>query len=259
MDNPDRRSTSSQMSSVLRSFQVLEAVAAQQPVSLKELSSRFPHSKSTLQRTLMTLEAAGWIQQSAPDIPKWEITTRALMVRPKASRDTDLYSRAREPMTKLRDLTNETVHLSVLNELSHMVLIDRVDCNQAIRTFSPLGDSSPLHATATGKAVLAYLPEQEIEAVISRGLRSFANNTIVDADALRKDLEETRERGYSTNESEYRAQVCAIGAPIFESNGRPVGSICVSIPLMRYDRADAPRLGRMVRETADEISAGHAR
>jgi IclR family acetate operon transcriptional repressor len=251
----ERQNSTAHMSSTLRTFEILEAVAQKQPIALSELAKLFSYSKSTIQRTLITLEAAGWLKQISSGNPQWEVTSRALLVRPRALEGGRFYAIARGPMTELRDKTNETIHLSILNSLHNMILIDRVDCDQAVRTFSPIGDVSPIHATSIGKAVLAYLPENEIGYVLSRPLERFTDQTVTDADALREELAEIRGRGYSVNLAEYRSTVCAIGAPIRNETGRAFAGICISAPQLRFDEDVIEEWGAWTAEAAAAISS----
>ncbi len=243
------------MSSTLRTFEILEAVAQRQPIALSELVKVFAYSKSTLQRTLMTLESAGWLRQVSVGDPRWEVTGRALLVRPRALEGSRLYALARGPMTALRDKTNETIHLSILDALNNMILIDRVDCDQAVRTFNAIGDVAPIHATSIGKAVLAFLSGDEIDDVLSRPLRQYSDRTLTDKHALRKELAQIRDRGYSVNIGEYRTTVCAIGAPIFNEAGRPIAGICISAPRMRFDPDVTEQWGAWTAEASAAISA----
>ena len=254
-DTDAKRSTS-QMSSAIRTFRVLEEVSRLQPVSLAELSQVFDYSKSTLQRTLKTLEAAGWLVRNGSDSTMWEVSTRALLVRPQALTGGELLARAQGPMTWLRDQVDETIHLTALNDLDSMVLIHRVDCQQVVRTFSPIGDRSPLHATSTGKAVLAYLPERDVEDVLARSPQRYNAHTVADREGLMRQLREIRRVGYAINDREYRAAVSAIGAPVFDASGAPIAGLCISMPSSRYEASQSKRLGRLVRQAADQISVG---
>lgn len=253
METSEEKRSFAQMSSVLRSFAILEKVAELQPVSLRELLKHFDYSKSTIQRTLTTLESAGWIHQA--ESSSWQVSARATRVRPRVLTETDLLERARAPMRELMEETAETIHFSLLSGRSSVVLIDRVDCDQAVRTFSPLGDISPLHATSIGKAVLAHFSSTEIDQYLTAPPERYTANTITDSAALRAELALVRERGYSVNRCEYRPTVAAVGAPILGDAGRPIGGICISMPESRFREDDVERLGRMTRATADSISA----
>jgi IclR family transcriptional regulator, acetate operon repressor len=244
------------MKSLLKSLEVLEAVAEMQPVGVSELARRLDLPKTTTQRILQTFATTGWLRPVGGEATRWQIGHRVLRLQVPELQGGQLYVVARKPMQELRDQVNETVHLSILDGLDAMLLIDRVDCTQNVRTFSPIGDRSPIHATAIGTAVMAYLAPDEIDAIIQRGLTRYTENTITDPEALRTELDRVRERGYSLNLCCYRPAVCAIGAAILDSQGRPVGGLCISMPASRYVEDNEKIWGGMVNAAARKISIG---
>ncbi|WEH20467.1 IclR family transcriptional regulator [Streptomyces sp. VNUA24] len=242
------------MKSVTRSLRILEAVAQHQPVTVGELTKLFGLPKSTVQRTLVTLNEAGWLRANRKDTTRWEIGARVLAVRPAALQGSSLFAAARDPMVSLRDAVNETIHLSVPDGLHGMVVVDRVDCAQAVRTFHTIGDTSPLHATAVGRAVLAHLPGRDVEEVITAGLERFSDTTPADADELRAELARIRTHGYAVNRNQFRPGVCAVAAPVLDEDGTPLAAVAVSMPESRYDADRLPEWGRLVADTTAEIS-----
>ena len=246
-----------EMKSVTRSLRILEAVAQHQPVTVGELTKLFGLPKSTVQRTLVTLAEAGWLRANRKDTTRWEIGARVLAVRPAALQGSSLFAAAREPMVHLRDALNETIHLSVPDALQCMVVVDRVDCDHAVRTFHAIGDTSPLHATAAGNAVLAHLGKSEIEEVTAGTLEGYGEETITDPGQLRAELHRVRERGYAVNHNQYLQGVCAIAAPVLDGEDTPLAAVAVSLPDSRFEAGRLPELGRLVAETAAEITARH--
>ncbi|MFF9031439.1 IclR family transcriptional regulator [Streptomyces iakyrus] len=242
------------MKSVTRSLRILEAVAQHQPVTVGELTKLFGLPKSTVQRTLVTLAEAGWLRANRRDTTRWEIGARVLAVRPAALQGSSLLTAAHEPMVRLRDALNETIHLSVPDALQCMVVVDRVDSDHPVRTFHTIGDTSPLHATAVGRAVLAHLPKQDVEELIAQGLERFTDTTPADPDELRAELDRIRTDGYAVNRNQYRPGVCAIAAPVLDEDGAPLASVAVSMPDSRFDAERLPEWSRMVAETAAEIT-----
>jgi IclR family acetate operon transcriptional repressor len=243
-----------EMKSVTRSLRILEAVAQHQPVTVGELTKIFGLPKSTVQRTLVTLAEAGWLRASRKDTTRWEVGARVLAVRPAALQGSSLFAAARDPMVQLRDKVNETIHLSVPDALQCMVVVDRVDCDHPVRTFHAIGDTSPLHATATGRAILAHLPKQDIEELITQGLERFSETTPADPEDLRAELRRIRTDGYAVNRNQYRPGVCAIAAPILDEDGTPLATVAISMPDSRYDADQLPEWGRLVADTAAEIT-----
>ncbi|MFF4272965.1 IclR family transcriptional regulator [Streptomyces sp. NPDC001536] len=242
------------MKSVTRSLRVLEAVAQHQPVTVGELTKIFGLPKSTVQRTLVTLAEAGWLRANRKDTTRWEIGARVLAVRPAALQGSSLFAAAREPMIRLRDTVNETIHLSVPDALQCVVVVDRVDCDHAVRTFHAIGDTSPLHATAAGRAILAHLPRRDVEELIAAGLERFSDTTPVEPDELRAELDRIRTDGYAINRNQYRPGVCAVAAAVLDEDGTPLAAVAISMPEARYDGEHAPKWGRLVADTAAEIS-----
>ncbi|MFJ3621781.1 IclR family transcriptional regulator [Streptomyces iakyrus] len=242
------------MKSVTRSLRVLEAVAQHQPVTVGELTKLFGLPKSTVQRTLVTLAEAGWLRANRKDTTRWEIGARVLAVRPAALQGSSLFAAAREPMIRLRDQVNETIHLSVPDALHSMVVVDRVDCAHAVRTFHAIGDTSPLHATATGRAVLAHLPERDVEEFLAGELERFSDTTPVDSAELLAELGRIRTDGYSVNRNQFRPGVCAVAAPVLDEEGTPLAAVAMSMPDSRYDAERTPEWGRLLADTTAEIA-----
>ena len=160
-------------------------------------------------------------------------------------------------MIRLRDALNETIHLSVPDALHCMIVVDRVDCDHPVRTFHTIGDTSPLHATAAGRAVLAHLPKQDIEEFSTGVLEPYGEETITDPAELRAELLRVRDRGYSVNHNQYRPDVCAVAAPVLDGDGSPLAAVAVSMPHSRFDPARTDELGRLVMDTASQITARH--
>ncbi|MDW8471073.1 IclR family transcriptional regulator [Streptomyces scabiei] len=247
------------MKSVTRSLRILEAVARHQPVTVGELTRLFGLPKSTVQRTLVTLNEAGWLRANRKDTTRWEIGARVLAVRPAALQGSSLFAAAREPMIRLRDALDETIHLAVPDALNGMVVVDRVDCDHAVRTFHAIGATSPLHATAAGHTVLAHLPKSEVDEFTARTLEGYGEETITDPRELRAELGRVRERGYAVNHNQYVQGVCAIAAPVLDAAGAPLAAVAISLPDSRFEPGRLPELGRLVTATAAEITVRHLR
>jgi IclR family transcriptional regulator, acetate operon repressor len=103
---------------------------------------------------------------------------------------------------------------------------------------------------------MAHLSPDEVDAIMQRGLTRYTDNTITDPAALRAELDSVRERGYSLNRCHYRPAVCAIGAAILNSQGRPVGGLCISMPASRYAEDNEKIWGGLVSAAARKISIG---
>jgi IclR family acetate operon transcriptional repressor len=243
------------MQSVLNALRVLEEVAARQPIGVADLARALDIPKSSTQRALITLQTAGWIRQVGGGSTDWVVTAKARHVGRHASGELSLRDVAVPAMEELRRRTDETIHLTVPENLDHMVLIERLETSKPVRIFMQLGMNLPLHASANGKAVLAASPESAVEEYIAAGLPRFTGTTIDDPDRLRAELGTIRTRGYAANSGEWRSDVSAVAAAVIGDAGLPVASISVNMPTSRMTAELAAEYGVLVRATAAQVSA----
>jgi DNA-binding IclR family transcriptional regulator len=117
-----------------------------------------------------------------------------------------------------------------------------------------LGSSAPLHAGASGKVILANLPEAEFEAILASGLRPLTSRTVIDSTQLRFETEQIRKLGYSISLEGHTLGVAAIAAPVFDIDGRPVGAVAISGPIGRFNKEIIESLVAPLKESAAEIS-----
>ena len=238
--------------SVRTTFQILDAVADSQPIGLSELARRLGLPKSTVQRSLSTLADLGWIR--ADDRSRWALGER---VRALSDRVDDL-GRLREAavpiMGDLNSDTLETIHLAI-PESGSVKLIERMDSKHVLRLVQPIGSRSPLHASSTGKSILAYLPASEIDAYLDAGLAHVTSHTITDPDLLRAELQQVRERGYALVEEEMADGIVSVAAGIRPGGGRPIAAISVSGPVTRMTSELRIKYGQQVSAAAAEVAA----
>lgn len=160
-------------------------------------------------------------------------------------------------MVRLRDLLNETIHLSVPDALNEMIVVDRVDCDHPVRTFLALGETSPSHATATGHAILAHMPVSEAEETMRGAHGEDRHETVTDPAELHAELGRVRDRGYAVDQNRYHPGVCTIAAPVLDMDGTPLAAVAVSLPDSRFDPGRLGELGQLVKDTGAEITAHH--
>ncbi len=155
--------------------------------------------------------------------------------------------------------TGETVILCALRR--HVgVCLEKVDGHHVLRVAHELGDTYPLHAGATGKAILAHLDPELQDAIIDDvGLPRFTDTTITDTRRLKRELTEIRKAGFAESDGEAIAETQGIAVPIFASSGRVLASIGVSAPTHRAQGEDRRRLIRLLvdagRRITEELNA----
>lgn len=242
------------MQSVLNALRVLEEVAVRQPVGVSELARLLRLPKTTVHRALTTLQVAGWLRTGGDDVTRWYLTARALEVGRRVSPLLGLRETALSVMGRLRDVTGESIHLSILDG-DQVYLLERLNSPNIVRTVNEIGGSAPMHASATGKAVLALLPEEQAERVIAAGLTPFTDRTITDPEQLRNELKEVRRRGYATNHGEWRPEVTAVARAVCGQDKQPFAALNVSAVASRTSDGDVERYGQLLVDATAELEA----
>ena len=247
-----------QMDSVKTALEVLEQVGAGGEVGVSELARAVGAPKSTIQRDLVTLHEAGWIRPvGLGGRRRWTLSSKVLALARRFQPALRLREHALPVMEELRDLTRETIHLT-LREGDRVVLIERLDSPQTLRTVRQLGATTPLHAASNGKAVLAWLSPAERAAYLARPLPAFTPRTLTDPAALERDLEAIRARGYSLSAGELDLDVRAVAAAIRLASGEPIAALSISCPALRFPDEKTSQYGDWVRQAAARISVALA-
>lgn len=239
-----------------KGLDVLEALSDVEETGLSELARRLGVSGPTLFRILATLGARGYVQKSAAS--RYRLTLKAWELGAKAVRRIRLRDAARPFMERLAAATGETVHLSVMQG-DGIVIVDKIDSPHPVRVDTYVGQRAPAHCSATGKAILAYLPPAVLDDVLPRALARHTAATIADRAALERELAEVRRLGWAKNREEWRDGVCAAAVPIFDSAGAVASSLSVTVPTPRFTQSAlraklVPALKRTGAALSDEIS-----
>ena len=238
----------------ITALRVLDEVARRQPVGVTQLAKEMDMPKSTMQRALRALEVSGWIRQAGGGDTEWVLTTKPIDMARRVAAGTGLREHAHTAMATLRDLTGESVHLAV-REGAELVIIDVEESASPVRIHWPAGTRSACHATANGKAMLAYLDTAELDAIIGDTLAGFTDATITEKDSLAADLATVRDRGYAIAEGELRDDIASIAAPILGRTGAPLASLSVFLPIHRMPADGGRAIGAQVRHAADSVSS----
>jgi len=242
-----------------RVVDILELVAAGRVgLPLRAISAQLEAPKSSLLPLLRALTARQYLAQSQAG--EYRLGPRALELGADAASQLDLVGVARRPLVELMRRTGETVFLGVLAaDGRSMVYVDKVESGHVIRYAAAVGDRRPLHATSSGKALLAFLPaEQRERAVKAVTLTRHTERTVTSVSALRATLADIRRTGVSVSVDEFVLGAAGVTAPVFDREGRVAAVCTVGGPTERL-RLRVRALSADVRRTAAVISAqlGH--
>ncbi|HTS84214.1 MAG TPA: IclR family transcriptional regulator [Usitatibacter sp.] len=210
---------------VQKAMNLLEAlVRSTQPRRLTELSRELGLTKPNVYRLLSTLTILGYVKKDpttslySPTLKLWEMGSMLV-------RDVDLQSVSGPRLRKLCEETRESVQLAVWDN-GYVVYVDKVDSPQPLKAITSIGSRVPATVVSTGKALIAWMPPQALDAAMDH-VKRYTPLTMTRRKDVERDLEETRERGYAVNRGEFRVGVCGIAAPVRDRNGSIVASIAV--------------------------------
>ncbi|HTT47912.1 MAG TPA: IclR family transcriptional regulator [Pseudolabrys sp.] len=218
--------------SVDRALFLLETIAeAGGEASLTDLANRTCLNISTCHHLLATLIQRGFAAK-IPGRRLYALGARILYLG-HTCLQVDLPRRAQPYLEEINQATGETVHLAALQGSSVVTLAVR-DARHAVRVDTGrLGRVEAPHATSVGKAIMAWLPEDEIHRMLPGGMKRFTANTITDFPALVESLRVVRRNGYAIDREEFLPGVICVGAAIRDQAGTVIGAISASTPIQR--------------------------
>jgi DNA-binding IclR family transcriptional regulator len=244
-------------SSVQKAIEILLAfTTSNQEIGTLELSEKLHLHKSTVSRLLHILSHYELLRQDKKS-KKYVLGRSAhdLGLAAKRYIDSQLIVAAQARLIELRDLLGEHVSFEVISGNSSTVV-----CHAAstlpVHVSADIGERLPIHAVAGAKSILAFLPPEEVDVLIGDKLTSFTPNTITDPKAFKRHLKEIRKQGFAVDRGEYIPEVHAIGAPVFNSEGKPIGAVVLPSPAYRMESHLQSDTTALVKNTAAKISEG---
>jgi IclR family acetate operon transcriptional repressor len=139
--------------------------------------------------------------------------------------------------------------------MREVVYVERLESPHTVRTFLRVGHRNWAHCTSTGKVLLAYLPAEQLDALLAGwDLVARTDRTVTDVDALRRDLVAVRARGYGTNVNESEVGVASVAGPIRNSRGEVVAALSLVGPTMRVTQRSLRRFSQLVVEASATVS-----
>jgi DNA-binding IclR family transcriptional regulator len=238
-----------------RIAEILDCFTVEDPVhNLTEISKRVGLAKSTTHRLIATLVGQGFLMRDASGrgyqlgyhMLRWGMVAQASL---------DLRAEALPILRELCKTVEETSLVTIRNGTRGLYL-DIVESNRPVRLAMRAGQLLHLHAGASSKVLLAFLPETEIQQILS-GLElvRLAPNTITEPEALREELRTIRQRGYSTSFEETDIGAMGIASPVYDHSGKPIAGIGIAAPLTRIPPEQVPDVAVPIVDAARRLSS----
>lgn len=224
--------------SLSKGLAILEAFQPDAPtLTLSELARRTGMSMGSAQRITHTLATLGYLDKD-PHTRAYRVGPRVLRLARSYMQSVDLQRASQLPMQQLAREIGETVNVSVRSGLDIVYVLRIPGQDSIVLPNLWVGSNLPLHFTSMGRAMVAYLPEHERDAIIAQIEFPFATNArTVDEATLRADLDEVRERGFAVNDRDLRPDLRSLAAPVFNHDGHAVAALGVAVSANRYDLA----------------------
>lgn len=236
-----------------RLFLVLETLAETGPVTLAVLCQHLDLNKSTIHRLLSSLIYAGYVRQE-PETGKYSLSYKILTLSNKILGHMDILETVRPFFRQLSQDTGETVHFVQLDGLEAIYIYKQESFQNSVRMASMVGNRIPLYCSGVGKAMMADMSEERIQAIWNNSnIRKMTPNTVIDYPGFQKIIQEVRQRGYALDNEEHEMGVRCIAASIPDYSGKPAHAFSISAPVTRMGDTRIRELARIVLDTKARI------
>jgi len=240
--------------SIDRTLQVLELFSLERSEwGVTEISKALNIYKSNVHNILSTLAEKSFVEKD-PKTDKYKLGIKFFELGSVVIKNMDLRKIAHPYIEKLSKEFNETVHLGVLDK-GRVVSIEREESDKSLCSHIEIGKRTPLHCTAVGKAIMAYLSEDKVSLIVKeKGLEKYTENTITDREKLEREFLKIRKQGYAVDNMEHEEGVRCIAGSIRDHTGEVIASMSVSGPAFRINESNIPNIAKKVKGYCDCIS-----
>lgn len=231
---------------------LIEALAErEEPYGLTELSRATRFDKATTYRLLEALIRHGYVTK-LEDQSQYELSLKPWMLGSRVVARRPLMQQVQQPLRELAEMSGETVYLAICEGLE-AVYLAKIDSRYPLRAHTPIGGRVPLYCGSTGKALLAYLPQADIDKV-AKSLVVFTPRTISTKKALLEELAKMRTQGFAIAEGEWDPSISGVAAPVFGPDSHVIASLGVTGPIERLGSQLLKDYGPRIAEVAWNLS-----
>jgi DNA-binding IclR family transcriptional regulator len=238
---------------VERALNILLCFSMQTPeLSMTQISEQVGLHKSTVHRLLATLERMRFVQRD-PVTSMYRPGIRLLQMAYLTMEHNDLSRIALPFMRQLGEQHRETIDLSVLDD-SDVVFTEVVESQQRVKLAAAKGQRLPAFCTASGKAIMAFLSKEKVQAILDRGLTRYTEYSPCSSNEVWEYLAVAKQDGFSISEQELEEGINAVSAPIFDAAHHPIASIAIAGPAYRLTKQRMIEIGPDIVAACEKIS-----
>lgn len=236
-----------------RALEILLCFSQDEPsLTLTQIAKRAGMHKSTVYRLLTTLESKRFIQH-VDENGTYRLGLGLVKLGSLVLKNNSIHRQAAPYMHRLSAEYRETVDLAILDG-AEVVYLQVFESPQRMKLATAPGERLPAFCTATGKAFMAFLPDDQVRTILKHGMRKYTEHTTLSIPDIHKDLRKTRERGFALSEQEFETGVNAVAAPILDANQYPLAAMAIVGPAIRLPLERLMQVGKTLRATTDAIA-----
>jgi DNA-binding IclR family transcriptional regulator len=219
---------------------------------MTQIAEQVGMHKSTVHRLLATLEKKRFVQRD-PVIGSYRLGIRLLQMAYLTLEGNDLRQLSLPFLRHLGEQYQETVHLSVLDE-PDVIFLAVIESPQRVKLAAAIGQRLPAFTTASGKAILAFMPHETVQHILGHGMPPYTRRTLRLSEEFFEGLRRVREMGFALDEQELEEGINAVAAPVLDLSNQPIASVAVAGPAYRLTRERMIEIGPLVVATAQDIA-----
>lgn len=241
--------------SIHRAVAILDCFQDNQPeLGVREIARQLELHPSTVGRMLTTLTSLEILVQDK-DTHRYRMGSKVLKWGTVYMGNMDLRAIARSHMQELHRATEETVSLDIPDG-STRLCVERIESPQQLRWVKKLGEKMPFYASASGRALLAFMTPTERKVILSTmSIEHLTPHTTTNLKVFEQELELTRKRGYAVSEGERVEGVSCVAAPVFDATEKIIGAVTISGPSTRFSKQKIQGYAELLLRTTEQISA----
>ncbi len=243
----------SKNSSVAKAFQILETFTPATPQQgVTEISVKTKLDKATVFRFLKSLEALGVIYQN-PTTGLYQLGAKLYELGHRVPVRSAIVQQMHPLLQQLVEKINITVHLATLSN-GEVLYIDKIQSRKTLQMNTYIGARNPVHCTALGKSMIAFLSEEELNKILQYfPLRKLTPNSITDVGQLKAELARIRQNGYAVDDEEFEEGLRCVAVPVLGTDQKPLVAISISGPLSQISDKTIPKQVSILKETAQKL------
>jgi len=255
LQKPNSPKTNYSIEAVSKALAILQVFIAEkkEELSLTEITSAVGMNKNAVFRLLFTLTQSGFLKR-LPDNGKYQLSVKCVELGRAARLAHDLRKLALPYLRELWKEFGDTVNLAVLDQ-GQICYLEVLESPHRFKLVAHPGDRDPVHSTALGKSMMAYLPAERVKQLLRRrGMPKFTPRTITTWAHFRKELSKIRRQQYALNDGETVEASRCVAVPIFGGKGNVLAAMSVSGTAARITDDRIPRISHSLVKYSAEIS-----